>query len=378
MTLKTETDVAEFVSDANSSGRKLRIVGGGTRQQLGNNCVSDATLSTTGLAGISLYEPSALTIVAATGTPLAEIQKTLLSEGQRLPFEPMDHRRLLGSSGTSTIGGVVACNISGPARIQVGACRDSLIGVRLVDGTGTAVKNGGRVMKNVTGYDLVKLMAGSMGTLGVLTEVAFKVLPAPETSAVLLLEGLSDALAVQALSKALSSPYEISGAAHIQKGRDGNPMTMVRIEGFEKSVAYRITQLQNLLSEYGESAIETDPVQTKARWQELRDVESFADQPGDVWRISVKPADGPEVARKLPEADCIFDWGGGLIWALAPEKTDIRKALNGISGFAERVRGTAQDLVPARVAQNPIVARIEQGLRDKFDPKGILNAGIMG
>jgi len=378
MTLKTETDVAKFIRDANDNGRKLRIIGGGTRQQLGNDCESDAILSTAALTGVSLYEPSALTIVAGAGTPLADIQKNLAAEGQRLPFEPMDHRSLLGSSGAPTIGGVVACNISGPARIQAGACRDSLIGVRLVDGTGTVIKNGGRVMKNVTGYDLVKLMAGSMGTLGVLTEVAFKVLPAPETSAVLLLEGLTDVVAVQALSKALSSPYEVSGAAHAPKGLDGAPVTMIRIEGFEKSVAYRISQLQNLLSEHGESTIETNPEHTKARWQWVRDVEGFADRPGDVWRISIKPADGPEVSKNLPYADCLFDWGGGLIWALVPEKIDIRKDLQGISGFAERVRGSAQDPVPARLAQNPVIARIEHGLRIKFDPNEMLNAGIMG
>ncbi len=378
MTLKTETDVAKFIGDANAKVRKLRIVGGGTRQQLGKDCESDAALSTAALTGISLYEPSALTIVAGAGTPLADIQEALAVEGQRLPFEPMDHRSLLGSTGTPTIGGVVACNISGPARIQAGACRDSLIGVCLVDGTGTVIKNGGRVMKNVTGYDLVKLMAGSMGTLGVLTEVAFKVLPAPETTAVLLLEGLTDVSAVQALSKALCSPYEVSGAAHVQKGLDGVPVTMIRIEGFEKSVAYRISQLQNLLADYGESAIETDPERTKAGWKWVRDVEGFSDRLGDVWRISVKPVDGPKVAKNLPYADCLFDWGGGLIWALVPEKTDIRKDLQGISGFAERVRGGAQDTVPARLAQNPIVAKIEQGLRAKFDPNEILNTGIMG
>jgi len=378
MNLKTETDVASYVSDAYADGRKLRIVGGGTRQSLGNPCESKAVLSTAGLNGISLYEPGALTIVAASGTPLADIETALAAEGQRLPFEPMDHRGLLGSDGTPTIGGVVACNISGPARIQAGACRDSLIGVRFVDGTGTVIKNGGRVMKNVTGYDLVKLMAGSMGTLGVLTEVAFKVLPAPETKAVLLMEGLTDATAIQALSKALSSPYEVSGAAHVQKGLDGDPVTMIRVEGFEKSVSYRIEKLRKLLASFGESSIEIDPVRTKTGWKWVRDVESFANQTGDVWKISVKPADGPKVAQKLPEAECLFDWGGGLIWALTPESTDIRNTLQGISGFAERVRGNTQDATPARAPQNAAIAKIERGLRTKFDPKVILNAGIMG
>lgn len=378
MTPKTEIEVSECVSEAYAQDRKLRIMGGGTRQALGNPCHSNSSLSMTGLKGISLYEPGALTIVAASGTPVADIEAALAAEGQRLPFEPMDHRKLLGSTGAPTIGGVVACNISGPARIQAGACRDSLIGVRFVDGTGEIVKNGGRVMKNVTGYDLVKLMAGSFGTLGVLTDVAFKVLPKTEATAVVLIEGLSDNAAVQAMSKALSSPYEVSGAAHVQKGLDGEPVTMIRVEGFEKSVAYRSAKLQALLAEFGESAVETDPERTTAGWKWVRDIEGFADRAGDVWRISVRPGDGPRVAQNLPDADCLFDWGGGLVWALVPEGSNVRHDLGSISGFAERVRGGPSETVPARVPQNAAIARIEHGLRHKFDPKGILNTGIMG
>jgi glycolate oxidase FAD binding subunit len=378
MTFNTESEVAHYVSDAYAHGRKLRIMGGGTRQALGNPCDSNAVLSTAGLTGISLYEPGALTIVAASGTPIADIENALAAEGQRLSFEPMDHRKLLGSTGAPSIGSVVACNISGPARIQTGGCRDSLIGVRFVDGRGEIIKNGGRVMKNVTGYDLVKLMCGSFGSLGVLTDVAFKVLPQTEMKAVLLIEGLSDVQAVEALSKALSSPYEVSGAAHVQKGLDGTPVTMIRVEGFEKSVIYRAKELQELLAEYGKSSIEMDQPRIASGWKWVRDVEGFANQAGDVWRISVKPADGPKVAAKLKDADCLFDWGGGLIWALVPKGTNVRSSLNGISGFAERVRGEVNKTIPARVAQNPIVAKIEQGLRIKFDPKGILNSGIIG
>jgi glycolate oxidase FAD binding subunit len=368
MSLKTEKDIAEFVRDAYGASRKLRIVGGGTRQALGNACQSDAVLSTAGLNGISLYEPSALTIVAAAGTPLADIEKTLAAEGQRLPFEPMDHRGLLGSSGTPTIGSVVACNISGPARIQAGACRDSLIGVRLVDGVGRVIKNGGRVMKNVTGYDLVKLMAGSFGTLGVLTEVAFKVLPAPVASATVSVAGLSDEQAVEAMSLGLTAPYDVNGAAHM------GAVTMLRVEGFKASVAYRAEQLKTLLAPLGKVSIINDDT----AWKSVRDVEPFCGLDTDVWRISVAPSDGPKVAAALRKMDdgvqVIYDWGGGLLWISSPANTDVRAVLSGISGYVECIRGKGQKRVP----QNAAIARIEQGLRAKFDPKNILNAGIMG
>ncbi len=370
MILNTEKGVAQYVYDANANRQKLRIQGGGTRQALGNPCNSNAVLSTAGLNGISLYEPSALTIVAASGTPLADIEDALIAEGQRLPFEPMDHCGLLGSTGISTIGGVVACNISGPARIQAGACRDSLIGIRMVDGTGAIIKNGGRVMKNVTGYDLVKLMTGSFGTLGVLTEVAFKVLPAPEVSATLIVMGLHHTEAINAMSRALTSPYDVNGAAHISK----TATTLIRVEGFERSVSYRCEQLQNMLGATGEAEI----VRDDNLWKSVRDVEPFHALEGAVWRISVSPSEGVKAAEILQvsseKTQIIFDWGGGLIWASTPADLDVRTALNGISGYVECVRGTHTKRVP----QNAAIARIEKGLRARFDPNGILNAGIMG
>ncbi len=372
MTLKTEKDVAEYVREAHDAARKLRIVGGGTRQALGNPCDDKSILSTAGLNRISLYEPSALTLVAAAGTPLADIEDALAAEGQRLPFEPMDHRGLLGSTGTPTIGGVVACNISGPARIQAGACRDSLIGVRMVDGSGRVIKNGGRVMKNVTGYDLVKLMAGSYGTLGVLTEVAFKVLPAPEASATVAIAGLNDAKAVAAMSQALTAPYDVNGAAH--NHNTATATTLIRVEGFEKSVSYRSEQLKKLLGHWGRTTI----TRNDTRWKAIRDVELFHGLKTDVWRLSVTPSDGPKLAEILREiiADIaiLYDWGGGLLWVSAPEGADVRSRLNGIAGYAECVRGAGAKIIP----QNAAIAKIEQGLRKKFDPIGILNAGIMG
>ncbi len=364
---ESEAELAEIVAGA---GGPLRIVGGGTRDCGG----AGAELQTSRLRGIELYEPGALTIVARAGTPLVEVEAALAEEGQRLPFEPMDHRSLLGTEGEPTIGGVVAANVSGPRRVQAGACRDSLIGVRFVDGSGTVVKNGGRVMKNVTGYDLVKLMAGSYGTLGVLSEVSFKVLPDVETVACLLIEGLSDAEAVQALNKALGSPFEVTGAAHTPSGIDGDPVTIIRVEGFEASVGYRTGKLKDLLTKFGEISVETGPEQTTAGWRWVRDVEGFAGGDGDVWRISVKPTDGPVVGAALVEARLLYDWGGGLVWAEVATGTDVRALLSGINGHATLVRGSGF----ARFQpETELLATISLGLRKQFDPRRILNAGVM-
>jgi glycolate oxidase FAD binding subunit len=341
--------------------------------------VAGEVLSVAGLSGIELYEPGALTIVAKAGTPLAEVEAALAAENQRLPFEPMDLRGLLGTTGEPTIGGVVAANASGPRRIQAGACRDSLIGVRFVDGRGTVVKNGGRVMKNVTGYDLVKLMAGSYGTLGVLSEVAFKVLPGVETRACVLLNGLSNADAVAAMSKALGSPFEVSGAAHTPAGVDGHPVTMLRLEGFADSVTYRAGKLRELLADYGDISVETDPERVLAGWHWVRDVEPFHGRAGDVWRVSVKPSDGPEIAARAG-GDVLMDWGGGLVWALVPEGTDLRADLGAFAGHATLIRASEETRarLPVFQPEPAPVAALTEGLRRQFDPKGILNPGIMG
>jgi glycolate oxidase FAD binding subunit len=369
-----EQDLSEAVAGA---GGPLRIVGGGTRPV--GRPVAGEVLSVAELSGIELYEPGALTIVAKAGTPLAEVEAALAAENQRLPFEPMDLRGLLGTTGEPTIGGVVAANASGPRRIQAGACRDSLIGVRFVDGRGTVVKNGGRVMKNVTGYDLVKLMAGSYGTLGVLSEVAFKVLPGVETRACVLLNGLSNADAVAAMSKALGSPFEVSGAAHTPAGVDGHPVTMLRLEGFADSVTYRAGKLRELLADYGDISVETDPERVLAGWHWVRDVEPFHGRAGDVWRVSVKPSDGPEIAARAG-GDVLMDWGGGLVWALVPEGTDLRADLGAFAGHATLIRASEETRarLPVFQPEPAPVAALTEGLRRQFDPKGILNPGIMG
>ena len=308
---KDEAELSEMVRAATGP---LWIEGGGTR---GVGPATNGTrLSVAGLSGITLYEPGALTVVARAGTPLAEIEAALAAENQRLPFEPMDHRALLGTTGEPTIGGVVAGNVSGSRRIQAGACRDSLIGVRFVDGRGDVLKNGGRVMKNVTGYDLVKLMAGSFGTLGVLSEVSFKLLPRTAVQATLILDDQTELDAVKTMSAALGTPYEISGAAHGPVGLGQPGATYLRIEGFEASVAYRVAELRRALAGFGEARLVDDPADSAQIWKDLTDVRAFADQEF-VAKVSIKPSDFPEFGFALSQAvpcSVQLDWGGGLAW----------------------------------------------------------------
>lgn len=364
-----EKEMAEAIASARAP---LRIRGGGTRPV--GASPADATVSTACLEGITLYEPGALTVVARAGTPLAEVEAALAADGQRLPFEPADWRGLLGTEGEPSIGAVVAGNISGPRRVQAGAARDSLIGVRFVDGTGAVVKNGGRVMKNVTGYDLVKLMAGSWGTLGVLTEVSFKVLPMPEAAASVTVEAADAASAVRAMAAALTSPWDVTGAAYLP-----GTGAMIRIEGFAASVDYRAGKLAAHLAPHGAVTVERDHVRVAAAWRAVRDVAAFHGRAGDVWRISVKPSDAPAVAARLG-GEQIFDWGGGLVWALLAEGTDARARLGDFAGHATLIR--ASDETRARIAtfqpEAPALAAISAGLRAKFDPRGILNPGLMG
>ncbi len=368
MQIRNEDDLAQAIRDAQGP---LRIVGAGTRA-VGRPVAGDV-LSVAGLSGITLYEPGALTLVARAGTPLADVQAALAAEGQHLPFEVPDWRGVLGTQGAPTIGGAVAANASGPRRVQAGACRDALIGVRFVDGTGKVVKNGGRVMKNVTGYDLVKLMAGAWGTLGVLTEVAFKVLPKPDAVASVEIEGLSDAQAVAAMAVALGSPFDVTGAAHVAGG-----VTRVRVEGFADSVTYRAGRLAGLLARFGAARV-VEGDQARADWAGLRDLAPLAGRAGDIWRIVARPSDmAGIVARGAPEA-AVYDWGGGVAHVRVAEGTDLRAVLGPFDGHATVFRAPAA--TRARIApfppRSPALAALDRGLKVRFDPRGVLNPGLM-
>ena len=362
-----ESELAEIIRDCHGRAQPLHIAGGGTRLPVAG---AHPVLSTQALAGITLYEPGELTLIARAGTPLAVIEQALAAEGQALAFEPMDHRAILGTKGQPTIGGMVAANISGPRRIQVGACRDHLLGLRFVDGRGRVLKTGGRVMKNVTGMDLGKLLCGSWGTLAVLTEVALKTLPMAEAQQTLVFPGVSAAQAVAIFSTALSTPFEVSGAAF----HDGT--AWLRIEGLEAQVAYRRDRLIALLSDH--DARITEDADSRALWRDIRDIRHFAEHPLPLWRILLKPGDSPAAMAALHALGgrASLDWGGGLIWYCGDAPAaQIRQAAS--AGSAMLVRGSPAPDSPRFPPQAPGVARLSLALRRTFDPAGILNPGLM-
>ena len=363
-----EAELAGIVADAAARKAPLAVAGGGTKAGLGRPTQTAATVSTAAIAGITLYEPAELVIAARAGTLLSEVEAALARNGQCLAFEPADWRRLYGATGAPTVGGVAAANLSGPRRIQAGAARDGMIGLRAVTGAGEVVKSGGRVMKNVTGLDLVKFLAGSYGTLAVLSEVTFKVQPSAETEATLALAGLDDARAVAALSAALGSPWSVTGAAHLPAFNGNVARTLVRLEGFADSVKARAEKLARLLGPYG--GAEIVPAEASwALWRAIRDLDVLdgaAVAATPLWRVSVRPSDGPKVAaavRRAFDAPILYDWGGGLVWIAGGTGDDAGAAV---------VRAAV-----AEVGGHATLMRAPDHVRLAVDVAGILNPGRM-
>ncbi|MFM2356154.1 MAG: hypothetical protein RLZZ528_1890 [Pseudomonadota bacterium] len=357
----TEAEVAEAIRAATGP---LVPQGAATRGATREGQVLDLS----GLTGITLYEPGALTLIARAGTPLAEIEATLAAEGQRLAFEPSDWRGLLGTVGQPTIGGAVAANISGPRRVQAGAARDACLGLRFVDGRGEVLRNGGRVMKNVTGYDLVRLLAGSWGRLGAITEVSLKLQPTPPAAATLTLPWEGAARAVAAMAAALGSPFDVTGAAaHAGLG------VALRLEGFDGSVRYRAGKLAALLAPFGMAQADHDREAVAALWSGLRDVRPLQGLPGELWRFSVRPSQAPAILERLG-GEAMLDWGGGLIWVVLTEGTDARALARPYEGHATLIRASADTRarLPRQEPLAPGLARIAEGVRASFDPDGRL------
>jgi glycolate oxidase FAD binding subunit len=392
---KTEEEAASIISDHTARGAALTIVGGNTRSGFGNAVASDAVLSSSGLAGIVAYNPGEMVMTARAGTPVAEIEAALAESGQMMAFEPMDHRPLMATEGEPTIGGIFAANVSGPRRFVSGAARDSLLGVRFVNGRGEIVKAGGRVMKNVTGLDLVKLMAGSHGTLGLLTEVTFRVPPKPKTEETIVLSGLNDAEAANAMAAAMALPLEVSGAAHLPltvawSFLDGRlpqgEATVLRIEGLPGSVAVRGEKLAAAMGRLG-SVIRLEEDDSRRLWREIRNVKPYADGTSrPVWRASVAPGTGHQLvaALRLEEGvDAYYDWQGGLVWMrmeAEPEGEMLRRYIHALGGgHATLMRATpAHRATTAAFQPQPeAVALLSARVKEKFDPAGIFNPGKM-
>ena len=390
--------VCEIAAWAFAENAGLEIRGQGSKQGLGCPMGDLQVVDLSGLSGVTLYEPGELVLTAGAGTPIGEIETLLTEHNQRLAFEPMDMASILtGDQGRGTLGGVIACNLAGPRRISAGAARDHILGVKAATGRGEPFKSGGRVVKNVTGYDMSKLMTGSYGTLGVMTEITLKVLPKPEKAWTVLLLDLSDADAIRALAQAAGSSHEVSGLAHLPAHavarskvsylkNANSSVTAIRVEGPGPSVEHRIASLRRELKDFGDQE-ELHSHNSSALWQELRDVRLL---PTDtqLWKLSVAPSSGPTVVEavttNIPDAKAMYDWAGGLVWLSQPAQPDanheiVRNAVNEVGGHATLIRAAREvrSNVPVFHPQARPVVDLSRRIKEGLDPHGILNPGRM-
>jgi len=392
MATGAEIAIAAAVADAAHAGEPLLVCGNGTKQAMLRPVQAARSLSTRELSGITLYAPKELVISARAGTPLPDIQAVLAEHGQYLIAEPPDLGAMLHAPGRpQTIGGIVAANLSGPRRVAWGAMRDHVLGLRFVTGWGEAVHSGGRVLKNVTGLDLCKLLCGSHGTLGIITEITLKVLPAPEATGTLVLPGLDAAAGIAALSAGLGSPFGVSAAAWLpaesaalvpELSQFGGAVALLRIEDFAPSVAYRIAKLRATLALpdvaiLGETA-------SRAVWRAVGDARPLPAQESDaIWRVFVRPSAGPGVLRAVAPAGVggFLDWGGGLVWLAGPATTVTHAAIDAAVRAAQGTWTLLRAPEPLRTAvqvvppEPPPLAAITRRVKAALDPRGILNPG---
>jgi glycolate oxidase FAD binding subunit len=391
-----EAGIAAAVAAAHAARAPLAIEGRGTKRAMLRPVQAARTLSTRNLTGITLHRPSELVISARAGTPLPEIEAALAEKGQMLAPEPPDTRALFGeapggarygSGEPATIGGIVATNLSGPRRISAGAIRDHLLGIRFVNGAGEVIRSGGRVLKNVTGLDLCKLLCGSHGTLGVLTEVTLKVLPIAETSASIGVRVPDIATGVQALSAGLGSPYGVTGAALVPAfcgpGGPATHVAFLRLEDFAESVAYRGAKLREALARFGDVRV-LEREESAALWQAIRDADPLGVAPEEaVWRVSVRPSAGVAVAEAMRAAGarCLLDWGGGLVWIAGPATEAMHGAVVAAAGPGSFMLFRAPEPLRAAVAvippEPPALAAIGARVKAALDPAGVFNPGRM-
>ncbi|MBL8834540.1 MAG: glycolate oxidase subunit GlcE [Rhodospirillales bacterium] len=384
----------DAVAWAAAEGEALDIVSGGSKAALGRPGRPARKLDVSALSGGIEYEPEELVLTCGAATPMREILLLLEQRAQMLAFEPPDFGALYGlAPDGGTIGGALAANLAGPRRVKMGSARDHFLGFSGVSGRGEEFKAGGRVVKNVTGYDLPKLIAGSMGTLAVLDRVTVKVMPAAPKARTVLVFGLDPARAVAAMSEALNSPWEVSGAAYLpanvaKRSRvdhvagAGTSVTAIRVEGTAVSVAARCAALRESLGAFG-AIEELHSIRTVDFWREVRDVAPLLpDATRAMWRVSVAPTQGPAVAASASGADWFLDWGGGLVWLAVPASGDagaakLRAAYAEGHATLMRAPDAIRSLVPVFEPAAPGVAALNRGVKAQFDPRAILNPGRM-
>jgi glycolate oxidase FAD binding subunit len=371
----TTPELCEAIAAAAAAGGHLEIRGGGSKAEIGAQR-NETLLDLRGFSGIVDYDPSELVLTVRPATPLTEVEKLIASADQALAFEPWDHGPLFGRpAGAATIGGVIAAAVAGPARLSRGAARDHLLGVKAVSGRAEPFVAGGRVVKNVTGYDVPKLMAGSWGRLAAMTELTLKVGPRARSSATMALEGLGASEAIAAMARAMGSPLEVSAAAHLSaEVHQGRALTLLRLHGFERSVEARCAKVPTLLREFG-SVQRLGEIEADAFWRAIREAAPLATS-DPLWRIQVPPSCASAVIETLEPlgAQWFCDWAGALIWtSLHGNAVRIRETAESVGGHAMLVRA-ARDLrntVPALHPRTPAVTALEARIRRAFDPAGV-------
>jgi glycolate oxidase FAD binding subunit len=372
-------EVEEIVREAAADARTLAICGGGSKRMMWLNDAA-ATLDMSALAGITDYDPDELVVSALAGTPLAEIEATLAQRQQMLAFEPFDHGPWFGEpAGRATLGGIVAGNVSGPRRISAGAARDHILGFSAVSGRGEAFKGGAAVVKNVTGFDLPKLMAGSWGTLAVLTSLTLRVLPLPRAEKTLLLKNLDGEAANGVMTRAMGSRAAVSSAAHLC----GEGITGLRVEGFGPSVDSRCRELSRSLGDAGRTEV-IEAEESREFWRRLRALEMLPTAAHVLWRISLPPAAAWKLTDALTGAGarCVADWAGGLVWAALPEgAASIRELAAAHAGHAVLVRAPRDQRRASggatASAGDEALRQLQSRVKSAFDPLGILNPGLI-
>jgi glycolate oxidase FAD binding subunit len=371
----TEVELCEVIAEAARAGTRLMIQGGGSKSDFGRPTPEARILDMRGFAGVVDYDPPELVLTVRPGAALSEVQALVAAQGQMLAFEPFDHGPVFGRpSGAATIGGVVAAGVSGSQRLALGGARDHLLGLRGVSGRGEVFVSGAKVVKNVTGYDLPKLMAGSWGRLAAITELTLKVLPAPRVTATRILTGLDPQTATRAMAAALGSQADVAAAAHLP---NPTPATAFRIQGFAASVAARCAALARTLAPFG--VLQDRGPEGEAIWDALRTLAPLSGATA-VWRINVPPSAGAAVVTALEAAGArwMLDWAGGLAWvAFDGEPEVVRDAAAQAGGHAQLWR--APEALRAQVApfhpQPAGLASLEERVRRAFDPSGVFETG---